>query len=135
MEIIAGIAGAHGFVQFGQTVQYPLLQLRHVLGVDVVGLSIMGQGTKHETHGVAQTAIAVSHSLQDLRADTQVGAIIGLSDPKAQDIGTILFGHILWADGVTQRFGHLDALFIQRKAMGQYPAIRCAAPGTASLQH
>ena len=72
LEVVFRIACAHFGVQLGQTVQQPLLQFRHILGVNLLRIGEARKVAQKEPHGVAQTAIAVSDAFQDFLADAQI---------------------------------------------------------------
>ena len=135
LEIIARIARPHLGVQFRQTVQHPLLQLGHISRGNPLGLVEARQIAQDKAHGVAQPAIAVGHAFQDLFADAQINRVIRLRHPKPQNIRAIFLDHRFRCDGIADGFGHLHALFIQRKAMRQHAAIGRAPLGTTGLQH
>jgi hypothetical protein len=83
-------------IQFGQPVQHPAFQLRHVGRVHR-SASVKSASAQHEAHRVAQAAVAVGGAFQDLRPDALVGGVVRLRHPEPQDIGAVLLDHLLGA--------------------------------------
>ena len=135
LEIVFRIAVADLRIQFRQTMQHPALQLRHFGWRDMVLLAEIGQRTQHESQSVAQTAIAVGHTFQNLIADPVVMLVVGRRHPKAQDVRAILLHHLFRCDDIAQRFGHLFALGIERERMCHDGPVGRMAHGAAGLQH
>ena len=135
LEVVGGVAVTHHLVEFGQTVQHIPLQLGHIRRVNPVRFLKMRQRTQQEPHRIAQATVAVGDALEDLRPDAQVGGVIRLRHPEAQDVRAVLLGHVLGRHGVAQRFGHLVALLVEREAVGQHAAIGRTALRAAGLQH
>ena len=134
LEIVSVIAGTHFVIQFRDPVQDPAFQFRHVCRVNAFGFGKPVQAAKDEPHGVAQAAIGVRCPLQDFGADALITGIVGLRDPEAQDVGTVLADNLVRDDGVAQGFGHLVAFLVQGETVGQDTAIGRAAIGAAGLQ-
>ena len=70
--------------------QDPALELGHRRRLDALGLVEAVEGAEQEAERVAQAAVAVGGALEDSRADALVDGIVGLGDPEAQDVGTVL---------------------------------------------
>ena len=79
---------------------------------------------QQEARGVTDTTIAVSGAFEDLVRDRHFAGVIGGSHPQAQNIRAQLVHHVLRRNGVADRLGHLAALAINGKAVGQYLAVR-----------
>ena len=124
LEIKGRIACTHGLIQLREAVQHPLLQLRHRLRCGFISRSVIGQRAKHKAHRVAQTAIAIGHTFEDLRPNPLICGIVCLRHPQAQNIGTVLADDLIGHDGVADGFGHLQALFIQGHAVCNDIAVR-----------
>ena len=135
MEIVFGIALANDLIQLSQTMQNPAFQFWHVFRINTVGLGEVVERPQHKAHGVAQTTVAVGNALDDLIADAKVSGIVGLCHPQTQDVCAVFVAYVFGGDGVADGFGHLHALFIQRKAVGQNALIGRATFGAASLKH
>ena len=72
------------------------------------------------------TAIGIGGTFQDLVGDTHLPSIVGGGDPEADDVGSQSFHHGLGTHHITQGLGHLVALGVYRKTVGQHALIRCA---------
>ena len=82
--------------------QYPALQLRHVLRRDRLHRREAAQRAQQIAQRIAQPAIGVAHMLQDLGADAQILGIIRGDDPDPQDVGAALPHDVLRRDDVAQ---------------------------------
>ena len=135
LEIVLRITLPHFGIQLRQPVQQPLLQFRHILGRNPFSVRKPRQIPQQKPHRVAQAAIAVRRALQDFAPDPQVLRVIRLRHPQPQNIRPVFVNHRLGRGRVAQGFGHLHALFIERKPMRQNAPIRCPPLGPAGLQH
>src|ERR1043165_3812025 len=66
---------------------------------------------------------------QDFRRNSNIIAIILRGDPQTQNFRARLFNHVLRRDDVPGRLGHLLALSIENKTMGQDSLVGCAMVG------
>ena len=102
LEIVFIVTFAHDLIQLGQTVQNPAFQLGHIGRFNRVAGVKIGQRAQHKAHGIAQAAVTIGHIFQDFITDTLIGRKINLCHPKAQNIGTVLFGDLFGHHGVAQ---------------------------------
>src|SRR3546814_3260217 len=67
-------------------------------------------------------------------ADADIVEIISRGDPHAQNVRAAFGDDLQRIDDIAQRFGHFTALLVERKAMGKYGVIRCAAACAAACE-
>ena len=102
LEVVGRVAFPHALVEFGEAVQHPALELRHLGHVNPLVLGEPREVAQHEAHRVAQAAIAVGDALQDLRPDPVVVGVIHLRHPEPQDVGPVLLDHLVRHDRVAE---------------------------------
>jgi hypothetical protein len=68
------------------------------------------------------------------RPDAQVGGVVRLSHPEAEDVGAVLADDLLGGDGVADGFRHLHAVLVEREAVGQHRLVGRAASRAAGLE-
>jgi isoleucyl-tRNA synthetase len=70
--------------------------------------------------GVADLAVQIHHTRQDLLADAQLLGELGHRHPQADDLGAALLDDLLRHDGVPHRLRHLAAFEVDRFALARY---------------
>ena len=108
-------AGEHETVERQQVVE------RHAVALAVVVLIEDGQ---QEAQGVAEAAVGVGRTGQDLVVAGDVHRGIHRGDPQADDVGAHLVADLVGIDHVTERLGHLTALAVEREALGDHGLVR-----------
>src|SRR3546814_4116045 len=101
---------------------------------DVCSSDLIAERPKHIAKAVAQLAISVGGTGQYFLADADIVEIISRGDPHAQNVRAAFGDDLQRIDDIAQRFGHFTALLVERKAMGKYGVIRCAAACAAAFE-
>src|SRR5690606_9155545 len=114
---------------------YPAFELWHLRRLYSLRFLETRQRAEEEAQRVPEPPVAVGGTLQDLGPDAQVGGIVRLRHPEAEDVGAVLFDDIGRGDDIALGFRHLAALLVEREAMRQDRVVGCAAHGAAGLQH
>ena len=124
LMIVMAVNGlADRLVDIMQTRQHPAFEFRHIFNGNSLSICETVQTAEKIAECISQPPVVIHLTLDNLRPDTQIIVIIRIRHPDPQDIGTVLFDHILRRHRIAQRFGHFTALFIEDKAMGQHAVI------------
>ena len=125
MEIVVGVSLFNILLRRQRTADRPAIQHYHVFRRHAVGARLEPvQVGQQETRGVADAAIRISGTLEDLVGDCDFTGVIGRCHPQTQNVTAQLVHHVLRADGVTDRLGHLAAPAVDGEAVGQHFFIR-----------
>ncbi len=68
---------------------------------------------------IAQLAVRLDDSRQDLRPDADLLAVVHHRDPQADDLGPAFRDDLLRLDGVAERLRHLPAFLVHEEAVGE----------------
>ena len=134
LEIISLVGLAHDPVDFGQPVQHPPLQFRHVRGGQPFAFLELRQVSKKVTEGVAETPVSVRLPLEDLLADPDILGIVRADHPESQDIGALGFHQIHRRDHIADGFRHFPTILVDHEAVGQDRLIGGSAARAAAFQ-
>ncbi len=118
------------FPQLLETGQNPAVQLGHPgFGPTINGGIEINEITQHKADGVADLAIGIGQLAEDILRDPDIVAIILGGGPEPQDLGPVLLDDRLRGDHVADTLGHLLALAVHHKAVGQHRLVRSRPPG------
>ena len=125
VEIVVGVSLLDILLRRQRTADRPAIQHHHVFRRHAVGARLEPvQVGQQEARGVADAAIRVGGTLEDLVGHRDFAGVIGRRHPQAQNVAAQLVHHVLRADGVADRLGHLAALAVDGEAVGQHFFIR-----------
>ncbi|RMS08106.1 hypothetical protein ALP75_203442 [Pseudomonas syringae pv. actinidiae] len=122
-------------LQQQRAVHGPTVQREHFFGWQNVGRRVEArQVGEQEACSVADTTIGIGAALQDLIGHRHFARIVSRRDPQAHDVCTQRVVDLLRRDHVVQRLGHLAAVLVDHKPVGQQFAIRCVVVQHATGQ-
>ncbi len=97
------------------TIKFRQLLIRNTILVRVEVVEI----AQEKATGIPNLSIGFDEMVQDFRRDPKIIAIVLRRDPETQNFCARLFNHVLRRDNVPGRLGHLLALPIEDKTVGQ----------------
>jgi len=103
-----------GHVQ-GVAVHLEHLPVRHHVRVRVESREV----AEHEPGRVADAAVGLHQALDDFARDADVVPEVLGAHPEPEDLGAVFVDDLLGRDGVAQGLGHLAALAVHHKSVGE----------------
>ena len=82
---------------------------------------------KEVAGGIANPAIGLTGALENFIRYSHLGTKICTGNPQTQNISTQLIDYLLWRNHIADGLGHLTAILINGKSMGQYCLVRGGA--------
>ena len=130
-ELVAGVSVVDLGLDLGQAGNHELVERQQVGKGDTVGLGLkltleLGE---QEAQRVAETAVGIGRTSENLVVDGNVGAGVDRGDPQADDVGAHLVADLVGVDDVAERLGHLAALTVEREALRDDCLVRSMAVG------
>ena len=113
--------------------QYPAVEFGHRLDADRLGGGIAVERAQQVTQGIAQSAVSVAVTLEDLRADADILGVVRADHPKPQDVGPALLHDLLRRNDVAERFRHFPPVLVEHEAVRQHGLVGRASARPAGL--
>ena len=130
VELILLITTLHPLDQPFEFREGPAVDLQKIAIADPVVLGVITVEIAKDVAGrVADAAISIGETLQNLVADTDVVAIILRRHPEAENLGAVFLDHFLGSHDIPLRFRHLLAGAINDKAVGKDRLVGSDAAG------
>ena len=124
MEVIAVVQVFDLALHLQRPIHNVTVQRQHLLRLKRIrgGLETAQIG-EQETAGIADTAIAVAHLLEDILGHGHLAPVIRGADPQAQNIRTQVIPDFLWGNHVAHRLGHLATVLVHGETVSQNGAV------------
>ena len=126
LKVVVSLAALAG--NLIHSCQSPAIQLLQLIIRYRVGIRVeVVQVTQDIAGGVADFSVYLAELLEDVVGNTDVGMVVGGSNPQTQDVCTEFIGDLRWVDTVAQRFVHCFALCVHYPAVGANCLVRSNA--------